>query len=151
MLLSVHTAVGAVIGENISSPLFAFVLGFLSHYILDMIPHGDEEIVKAYRQDFKNRGILYLIIFDLFSTAILLFLVFYFQKISFNPSVVWGIIGAVIPDFMVATYEITHKHFRRMHWLHYWSHDRFNKVFSWSLPLKIGIIGQIILLYLLLR
>lgn len=151
MLISVHTAVGAVIGENLSNPLLAFVLGFISHFILDMIPHGDEQLVKAYRQNFKNRGMLYLIILDIISTIILVLLLFFFHKVNFTAVVIWGIIGAILPDFMAAIYEVTQKHFRRVHWLHYWTHDRFNKKFNWSLPLKLGLIGQIILIYLLLR
>ena len=155
MLLSVHATVGAVLGEQVSTPLLAFVLGFISHFILDIIPHGDEALIKAYRNDFKNKGMKYLIVFDLVSTAILLPLLFYTQKISFNPVVLWGIIGGVLPDFMVGINEVTHKHFKRMNKLHFWAHGKLGKTFgknlSWTMPLKLGLLGQIILLYLILR
>ncbi len=150
MLLSVHATVGAIIGEQVNTPLLAFILGFISHFILDIIPHGDEELIKAYRNDFKNRGMLYLIIFDLISTAVLLFLLFFFQQISFSYTVIWGIIGGVIPDFMVAIHEISHKHFCRTHKVHYWTHDKLCLTLNWTMPLKLGLLLQILIITLLI-
>ncbi len=147
MLLSVHATIGAVIGERVHYSLFAFILAFLSHFILDIIPHGDKSLIRAYRNDFKNRAMLYLIIFDLFSTIILLGLMFYFHKITYSPSVMWGIIGGILPDIMVAIHEITHKQFHRTHKAHDWVHEKLN----WSLPLNLSLIYQMIILYLLLR
>jgi hypothetical protein len=151
MLLSVHATVGAVIGANVSTPLLAFVLGFISHFILDIIPHGDEALIKAYRNDFKNRGMLYLIIFDLASTIILLFLLFYSQKLNFTPIVLWGILGGVIPDVMVAINEITHKHFCRTQKIHCWTHDKISQKLNWTMPLKLGLLLQLLIIYLILK
>jgi len=147
MLLSVHATVGAIIGDNVNTSLLAFVLAFISHFILDIIPHGDAKIIKAYRNDFKNKGFLYLIIFDLISTIILLALLFYSHKISFSQTVFWGIIGGILPDLMVASHEISEKFFRRWHKIHSWTHDRIN----WAIPLQLGVIVQIIIIYLILR
>ena len=151
MLLSVHATVGAVIGEQVNTPLLAFLLGFISHFILDIIPHGDEALIKAYRNNFKNRGMLYLIIFDITSTVLLLFLLFYSAKINFNNVVIWGIIGGILPDILVAINEITHKLFKRMHKIHYLTHDSLNKKLNWAMPLKFGLIVQLIIIYLLLK
>ena len=150
MLLSVHATVGAIIGENVNTPLLAFVLAFISHFILDIIPHGDEALVKAYREDFKNKAMMGMIIFDFVSTIILLVLLFGFQKINFNPVVVWGIVGGIAPDVMVAINEITQKHFKRMNKFHGWTHDRINKKMSWTMPLKLGLLLQLIIIYLIL-
>jgi len=147
MLLSVHATVGAIIGENVHKPLLAFILAFISHFILDIIPHGDKELIKAYRENFKNKTMLYLIYFDLISTPILLGLLFYTHQINFSQSVFWGIIGGVLPDIMVAIFEVTDKYFKNWHKLHSWTHDRL----KWSIPLKIGIIVQIIIIYLILK
>jgi hypothetical protein len=147
MLLSVHATVGAIIGENVNTPLLAFILAFISHFILDVIPHGDAVLIKAYRNDFKNKGVLYLIIFDVISTIILLFLLFFFHKINYSLTVFWGIIGGVLPDIMVAVYEITKKLFRRTHKVHTWTHERIN----WTISLKLGLLVQLIIIYLILR
>jgi len=147
MLLTVHATVGAIIGENVNTPLLAFILAFISHFFLDIIPHGDQQLIKAYRNDFKNKGMLYLIIFDVCSTIILLTLLFYFHKITFSRTVLWGIAGGILPDFMVAAYEISEKYFRRTHKVHTWTHNRLH----WTISLKLGIIVQIIIIYLILR
>ncbi|OGY41831.1 MAG: hypothetical protein A2Y82_00670 [Candidatus Buchananbacteria bacterium RBG_13_36_9] len=147
MLLSVHATVGAIIGENVNTPLLAFVLAFISHFILDIIPHGDKELIKAYRNDFKNKAMLYLIYFDLVTTPILLGLLFYSGHITYSRTVLWGIIGGILPDILVAIHEISDKLFSRTHKFHNWTHERF----KWSIPLKFGIIVQIILIYLILR
>ena len=147
MLLTVHATVGAIIGENVNTPLLAFILAFISHFFLDIIPHGDQQLIKAYRNDFKNKGMLYLIIFDVCSTIILLTLLFYFHKITFSRTVLWGIAGGILPDFMVAAYEVSEKYFRRTHKVHAWTHDRLH----WTISLKLGIIVQIIIIYLILR
>src|SRR5579872_5534879 len=46
MLLTVHLAAGAAIGEAVSglpgAPVIAFVLGWGSHYVLDSIPHWEK-------------------------------------------------------------------------------------------------------------
>lgn len=151
MLLSVHATVGAIIGENVNTPLLAFVLAFISHFILDIIPHGDEAIIKAYRNDFKNKGVKYLIIFDVISTAILMPLLFLSQKVNFNLTVIWGICGGILPDIMVAIHEISHKHFIRTHKVHYWAHDKICTKLAWSMPLKFGLLAQLIIIYLILK
>lgn len=147
MLLSVHATVGAIIGENVNSPVLAFILAFISHYLLDVIPHGDTALVKAYRENFKQKAMIYLITFDIFSSIALFFILFFFHKITFSEPVLWGIVGGILPDIMVAIYEITNKYFRRLHRLHFWTHDRLN----WTISLKLGLLVQIIIIYLLLR
>ena len=147
MLISVHATVGAIIGQNVSKPLLAFVLAFISHFLLDLIPHGDKELIKAYRNDFKNKAMLYLIYFDLITTPILLGLLFYTGQITYSTTVLWGIIGGVLPDILVAIHEISDKFFTRTHKFHNWTHEKF----KWSIPLKFGLVVQIIIIYLLLR
>ena len=147
MLLSVHATVGAIIGENANTSLFAFILAFISHFVLDIIPHGDAKLIKAYRNEYKSKGVLYLIAFDLIASVILISLLFYFHKISWSQKVLWGIVGGILPDLMVASHEITNKYFSRWHKIHSWTHDRI----SWTIPLQIGIAVQIIIIYLILR
>jgi hypothetical protein len=97
---------------------------------------------------------IYLIIFDIASTIILIPILFYSEKIDFNWVVIWGIIGAIIPDFFVGLYEVTHKYFSRTHKLHNFIHNKLGKFFgrktNLSLPLKFGLLIQLILIYLLL-
>jgi len=48
MFITVHAAAATVIGKNISSPIIAFLLGLLSHLILDLILHGDSKMGKRF-------------------------------------------------------------------------------------------------------
>jgi hypothetical protein len=147
MLISVHATIGAVIGEKVHYSLFAFALAFLSHFVLDIIPHGDKTLIRAYRNDFKNKALLYLIFFDIISTIILLGLMFCLHKITYSTSVLWAIIGSVLPDFMVGIHEVTKKHFGHAYKAHQWAHEKLNL----SIPLNLSLIYQVIILYLLLR
>lgn len=147
MLLSVHATVGAIIGESVDTPLLAFIFAFISHFLLDLIPHGDKELIKAYRNNFKNRGMLYLIYFDLLTTPVFLGILFLLGHLTYSTTVLWGIIGGVLPDILVAVHEISDKFFSRTHKFHDWTHEKF----KWSIPLKFGIIVQIIIIYLILR
>ena len=56
MYLTAHSSAGVLIAAKVVNPWLAFVLGFLSHYVLDMIPHGEENIFdKTYhRINYRN-------------------------------------------------------------------------------------------------
>ena len=41
MIVTVHVVAGGVIGELVGNPAAAFLLGIISHFILDSIPHFD--------------------------------------------------------------------------------------------------------------
>ncbi len=41
MTLTTHVAIGAGIGVLVGNPELGFVLGLVSHFMVDMIPHGD--------------------------------------------------------------------------------------------------------------
>jgi len=122
----------------------------LYHFILDMIPHGDEHLGKKFfgmklreqpKDDFRILA-LYGII-DSFFMAV--FLIFLFKTFDFatNDNTVWGIIGGILPDILVAFYKL--KPNRWLKWLfdfhkfnHGWLINRLNA----DIPLKIGVIMQ---------
>ncbi len=83
MYASTHFATGAAIGKMVGSNWLAFLLGILSHIILDIIPHHD------YR---GRRGIF---LDTLVTGAMVLWLLPY-------PSyILWGAIGGALPDLEV--------------------------------------------------
>ena len=47
MFLTVHAATGILIGKYTGNIYLAFIAGFLSHLILDIIPHGDQLILNS--------------------------------------------------------------------------------------------------------
>ena len=51
MTITTHTAIGAAIGFSLSHPVLGFAVGMLSHFAVDMIPHGD----LKFSEQFKNK------------------------------------------------------------------------------------------------
>lgn len=94
MFLTIHAALGTLIGQHSTSALLAFILGVISHYLLDIIPHGDEALKEGGRlKKFFALGTLDSIFLGVF--VVLLFT----QNHFIHPSIIaWGIIGAIIPD-----------------------------------------------------
>ncbi len=83
MYVSTHFVTGAAIGKMVGNNWIAFILGILSHIILDIIPHHDYRGKKGAFLDTLITGAMALWLFS-------------------SPSYVfWGAIGATIPDLEV--------------------------------------------------
>lgn len=106
MFLAVHASVGAIAGNAVASPTVAFALGFISHFFMDMIPHGDERMYHGYKSGTKvKRAILY-VAGDAILTVILI-AIFFLRQDFFSPvAVSMGIIGGLLPDFIVGLFEV---------------------------------------------
>ncbi len=89
MLAATHTIVGATIGTHTDSITLAFILGFISHFILDVIPHWSFKITELFKAGIEF-GIGLLIAFLLVLNS----------NIELLP-VIAGIIGANLPDIIV--------------------------------------------------
>lgn len=159
MFITVHAAAGALIGTQISNPIIAFIVGFISHLLLDIIPHGDRELGKKFfgllnkrlseEEKFKSMaayGIidyLILVFFILYA-----FKNFYFAK---DDGVVWCMIGGILPDLLVAIYILTKT--KLLEWFfkfHRWNHYLLIGRMKNDIPLKTGIAMQIIIFLILL-
>jgi uncharacterized membrane protein YeaQ/YmgE (transglycosylase-associated protein family) len=147
MLTTVHGAFGFLIGEHTSSPLLAFVLGFLSHFILDIIPHGDHDDVENYVDHNKLKSIINVIVIDSIAGIIFLILIFthlHNSTVDVTP-IAAGIIGAILPDFLVAFYALNKRRFFRLNFLHH----KIHQLIKFDLPFSMAFILQIILMVVL--
>lgn len=108
MFIVGHAAAGALIGEQLagSSPLFAFGMGFVSHFLLDLIPHGDRHhVVDYFHGQKKNIGKFYNeLMIDALMTVIMVSVLMMSKSLD-RDSVAWGIIGGVLPDLLVGLHE----------------------------------------------
>jgi hypothetical protein len=107
MYITVHAAAGAAIGTLIGSPILAFIGGFISHIILDMIPHGDEgiqnwKLFKTKRQRMAAAGLI-----DFFGVALLLAFLINRVDITLLPGVLAGMAGGISPDALWGFHEMT--------------------------------------------
>lgn len=143
MFLTVHASVGGVIGEKILSAhqWLAFGFGFLSHFILDMIPHNDDIAI-----DQKNKQNLYLIVaFDL---LISFFLMIFWLKWLMPPNrhaLILGMLGATLPDGLWGIYE--QWRIKGLGWF-YKIHNYIHRLFSYKISRKKAFASQIIIIIL---
>jgi hypothetical protein len=150
MFLAIHAAAGALIGAKTSHPIFALVFGFISHFILDLIPHGDEQMGEEY-----NRGcgkIKYPVIVgaDILVTIFATLIIIFFD-LPFNPwCVALGIVGGLLPDVLQMAYAFSRhpwlKNFFDLHKALHYKHGRFTMRLRYGFLFQAGIL---VLLFLI--
>ena len=151
MFLVIHAAAGASLGAQVQNPFLAFILGLISHYILDSIPHGDEKL----RQDFEDKHRVkctFIVGLD-FVLTIFTIIVITFFDLPANPlSMASGIFGALLPDFIQLTYFLSkHPWLKKISNLHdnfHYNNNRFNLGYIRGFFLQAGIL---VLLFLISR
>jgi hypothetical protein len=141
---------GVLIGQNVPTPGLAFSLGVASHFLLDLIPHGDSQLYKNYKDGQSvSRSVLYAATDSIISVGVLIYLLETAPYAS-RATIVAGVIGAVIPDFLVALGEgIKLKTLQRFQKLHIRIHDAIANR-AGNIPLRAGVSMQIIILLLML-
>lgn len=150
MTVATHTVVGAAIGFSLGNPILGFVIGFVSHFLIDMIPHGDHALSNEYRiHGNKKLPVTYLWT-DIFISIFMLLLLFnvvpYENKLAFTAAIA----GSIIPDIIIGIYELTKsKHLRWFFDLHFWFHDFFIKKYG-DVKLRYSLLGQASLVILLI-
>lgn len=79
MMVSVHAAVGAMLGAGVRKPGEAVAAGIASHLLCDLVPHKDYDI--------KIEAPLALVVF-----------VYLARRYGWRSPQFWGAVGAVLPD-----------------------------------------------------
>jgi len=99
MLILAHSTVGLLVGTAVENPVLSFFLAWLSHYILDFIPHSDTGYFKARGGNWlKNKKIVAWIIGDgLISIFLLMAIIF---KRGFQLSLITAYFGSLLPDII---------------------------------------------------
>jgi len=120
MTLSVHAVVASTLTVVArANPLTAFLLGFLSHFALDAIPHWDYPLqltsssdMAGARQKIKqSSGIgkdIAKISLDAILGFVLVYLIFTPESASLSSvlmsSIFWSVMGSYLPDFLQFVY-----------------------------------------------
>lgn len=115
MLTVPHVLVGSAIGVAVSqvpgAPLVAFGLGWLSHYALDSVPHW-ERLYRPHEEiNFETdhsintwpRHIFVQAVLDVLAAAFIVYLIISVKNagtFAWNSPILWGAIGAFLPDFL---------------------------------------------------
>jgi len=157
MLLTLHAATGALLGEFAPNPIAAFGLGFLSHFVLDMFPHGDRMIGNETKRTGRAKRFYWLLAFDAVAGIVIFFPAFALGRFDRPWFAYLGLLGGLLPDLIVAIPEYAlyvKKEYRvRLRWFyrfHVYVHDRIIRAFD-TMPLRIGIAFQAVLLAIIWR
>jgi len=149
MFLTIHAAAGLIIGKYIHNPPLAFLAGFLSHLILDAIPH-DPRYSKKWRVN-ENFKFFFII---MFLEAPLMILIgawlFTIHKLILNWPTFWAVVGSIILDSLVGLDWLFPqlKIFSVFNRLNNWIHARFitNYKIPWYAWLPVQLSSLIIFL-----
>ncbi|TAK03276.1 hypothetical protein EPO34_04400 [Patescibacteria group bacterium] len=147
MTLTTHATLGAVIGGATGNPALAFVGGFVSHLLIDMIPHGDTGISDNFRvhKTRQNRAVAYVTV-DAIVAILFVLVIANTRDIDHTRTFTWGIIGGVLPDLLVGVYEITKTPFLKwFNVVHFFFHDFFVKRRG-DVPLYYALLAQVVLI-----
>jgi hypothetical protein len=141
---------GVLIGQNVPTPGLAFALGVASHFLLDLIPHGDSQLYKNYKEGQSvKKSVSYAAVDSVISIFIFIYLLETASYAS-RAAIVAGVVGGVIPDFLVALGEGIK--IRPLLWfqrLHIRIHDAIASRIG-NTPLRVGISMQLIFLFIML-
>lgn len=154
MILATHAIVGAVAARLVpANPLFAFFAGFVSHFIIDAIPHWDYQLLSLKKDEgnFLNSSVVFnkkflidltKFVFDVGSGIAFSLLVFNYPDYRAYLITVSGIAGAVLPDFLSFLYwVIKQEPLTSLYRFHFWIHSK-NEVLKSQLSK--GVVFQLV-------
>ena len=152
MTLTTHATVGIVIGTATGNPVVGFILGILSHYVLDFIPHGDHFLSDGFRKT-KNKvksAVAYGTLDAIAGILLILYLVNW-KDLSNLEAISWSVAGAVLPDLLVGITDLfKFKILAPLNRFHFWIHD-YVVTKKGDVPLKFSLLGQIIFIFILIQ
>lgn len=125
MFVVTHAALGALIGENLAGhPAIAFLLGMVSHFLSDIIPHGDTHLYKGYVAGTKVKRAIAYVVIDAIATVFFILFIFNTGLVTDKFAVSMGIVGGVLPDLLVAVVEVFKVRWLMwFHRLHFFFHN----------------------------
>jgi len=107
MYITVHAAAGAALGTFTGNPIFAFIAGFISHLIMDMIPHGDEGVHKWKLFKTARRRIAAAGVIDFAGVILVLLFLVNNADMRYVPGMFAGMAGGIAPDALWGFHELT--------------------------------------------
>jgi hypothetical protein len=151
MFITTHALIGALIAEQMPNhPVLAFVLAIAAHFLADAIPHGDSKLYRGYASHERVRRAVAYVMIDCLVAMFFVLGLFNSKFIDHRFAISCGVVGGVLPDFLVGLFEIFRlRQLRWIHRVHFYFH---NLVVSkrGDVALKTGIAIQFSLLALVL-
>ncbi|MFH1047175.1 MAG: hypothetical protein V1738_02630 [Patescibacteria group bacterium] len=143
MFISVHSAIGVAVTSalGIHEPAMAFTVGWLLHYVADVVPHGDERLGSwALRQCQPIRTMALIFAADFLLAATSVTVIGLLTELTWP--MVFAVAGSMVPDFLLGLEIFLGR--RTLSWLtrfHVLMHKSIGFVYSakYGLPLQAGL------------
>ncbi len=137
MFLVGHAAVGMLLASRTDDPVVAFGIGWLSHYLADFFPHGDERVGEWTRRGHEIRRYAVLLAADggLFLAAFAALT----ARRGFSLPLAAAALGSFVPDVMWGLEKLAK---RRLFGFHERFHHRNHNFFRVRLPVWLGLALQ---------
>ncbi len=151
MFLTVHAVAGEVAAQLFTTnPFVAFLIGFASHFFVDALPHGDEDLGASHQRNLI-RFLITLTLVDLSMMVVTQALLWRANLIT-NPAVLVAAFGAMLPDGLQVPDIVFPKGPAIFRWYRR-AHERFHNIVGIHLGIKKGLLWQalvfVILIFLL--
>ena len=147
MLVPVHAVIGGLIGEKlVASQILAFVFGFLSHFLLDMIPHNDGVTLDEAQMKHKKPELYLNVAAQIATTFFILIIWIYALKPIHDQAVILGMVGAVLPDALWGVYE--RFKIKQLKWF-FNLHNYIHGFFKFEVSRKKALVAQGLLIILI--
>lgn len=149
MFLATHATIGAIIGRAAPDPVSAFCLAFASHFLLDIIPHGDADLYKDYKRGNKVKVALGYTMIDAIITAYVVVAIAQARLFDSGLNVAAGVVGGLLPDLLVGVFEVTKTRWlAKFHAVHFFFHNIFVNKYR-DVSFMTGVVYQLAILIFL--
>lgn len=152
MTLTTHAAIGAVIGGMIGNPILGFALGLASHFLVDIVPHGDNQLADLFRIHKKKRkfAVAYVMV-DATLAMYLVMAVFLVRTDSSHLAFAAAVAGSVLPDLLIGLADIWRcTALKKFGKFHFFFHDLISRRYG-DIPLRYALIGQAVIIAILFK
>jgi hypothetical protein len=151
MFITTHALIGALIGERLAdTPALAFGLGLVSHFLADIIPHGDSNLYKGYVSGSKVKRAVAYVTVDTLVAMLFVMALFNTHLNEHRLAISLGIFGSVLPDLLVAMYQLFRvEKLRGFNKFHFFFHNLITSR-KGDIPLSLGVVMQLIVLAFLM-
>lgn len=116
MFLTTHAAAGVLISHYVKNPYAIFGLSFASHFVLDFIPHGDEDLYhdEEWQVLKKFRQPILINLLDLIGLLGVILFAINHPGDTTSRLMMIGIVGSILPDFLSFLFPVLHQ---KLSWL----------------------------------
>ncbi|MDD5341740.1 MAG: hypothetical protein PHH01_02490 [Patescibacteria group bacterium] len=113
MFLTTHAAAGVLISQRFDSPLLVFFISIFAHFVMDFIPHGDENLYQEWDPKKRMRAARVSVI-DFLIVVIMIMVLYRTTDLPRFGLVSAGLAGSLLPDLASNFFPLLHKKFREV-------------------------------------